>query len=155
MATETCKRNFTQSYLQVNANVTSITIMSVSIQNTITHVSTRTFGLVRRPIYSFVIIFMTTRSRFCQKERVAKWRLIGSEIYGMKPVCNLRISRLHVCHPTDTAHLILKESTASTAYEKRDTSVPRKHNAEYRDRDNWGTYTKRYIALKCIYLTNN
>ena len=27
----------------------------------------------------------------------------------------------------------------STVYEQRDTSVPRKHHTDDRDRDNWGT----------------
>ena len=42
----------------------------------------------------------------------------------------------------------------STVYEQRDTSVPRMHHADYRDKGNWGslqltpeTYIERSIAL--------
>ena len=30
-------------------------------------------------------------------------------------------------------------------YEQRDTSVPRKHHADYRDRSNWGTTKTRKV----------
>ena len=42
----------------------------------------------------------------------------------------------------------------STVCEQRDTSVPRIHHADYRDRDNWGTAKNRNIhrvvySFKC------
>ena len=41
-----------------------------------------------------------------------------------------------------------------TVYEQRDTSVPRKHRADYRDRDNWGTTRTRNIH-RVVYSFNS